>query len=122
MASLSLVCEDRASLRELFRTVLEEEGGFSVVEARDGVEGLELARRLRPALVVLDMVLPGMSGLDVLTEIRSDGALAGTKVILCTAYRISAREADELGADRVLVKPILAGELLSAAQELLGGR
>jgi len=121
MASNVLVCEDREPLRELFRSVLEE-GNFSVVEARDGIEGLRLARSARPQLVVLDMVLPGMSGLDVLTEIRSNPALTGVKVILCTAHRIDPREAKEIGADRVLVKPFPAGELLSAAQELIAGR
>lgn len=58
---------------------------YSIAEARNGDESIELARRLRPDLIVLDVMMPGRSGLEVLTELRGDQELAGTLVIMLTA-------------------------------------
>jgi CheY-like chemotaxis protein len=116
-----LVCDDTASLRELVSEALAE-GGYTIVEARDGDESLELARRVRPDLIVLDVVMPGRSGFDVLAELRKSPALARTPVVVCTA---SARAIDRdlartLGIDRFLHKPFSPLELASVVEGLLG--
>lgn len=88
--------------------------GYRVVTAASGGDALEQARRQRPALVVLDLMLPGMSGYDVLEHIRSDDALKQTPVLMLTARR---EEADRiqgltLGADDYLTKPFSPQELV----------
>jgi two-component system, OmpR family, phosphate regulon response regulator PhoB len=115
-----LLCEDEKALRDLMRASLTGRD-YEIVEADDGDESLRLARELRPDLVVLDMVLPGRSGLDVLAELRRDVALAETPVILCTARRVSLAgdDGERLGADRYLAKPFSPRELAEVVEELL---
>jgi CheY-like chemotaxis protein len=117
-----LLCEDQAALRELMRAALAE-GGYEIVEAADGDESLRLARELRPDVVVLDMVLPGQSGLDVLAQLRSDPSLAETRVVLCTAHNVSLAgdNGRGLGADRYLPKPFSPLQLAAVVEDLLKG-
>jgi hypothetical protein len=102
-APLVLVVDDDLSVRELLRDLLVKEG-FRVAPAGDGAEGLRLARELRPAIITLDVKMPGMDGWTVLTELKSDPELAAIPVIM-----ISVVDAGEkgyaLGAD-YLTKPI----------------
>lgn len=123
MPTTVLLCDDEDVLRQLVRATLSN-GQYSIVEAADGDESLELARTHRPDLIVLDMMMPGRSGLDVLAELRRDAAFATTKVILLTA-RTQATDraaAEAAGADRFLAKPFSPGELASIVQSLLDGR
>jgi CheY-like chemotaxis protein len=113
-----LVCDDEASLRELVRAVLGPRYRF--VEAADGTEALELARELRPDLIVLDVMLPGLSGIEVLEEIRTDAALKELKVVVITAWSHAEIDAQVAGADRFVSKPFDPDELSSAVEELLG--
>ena len=79
-----LVCDDETVLRELVRATLGQ-GRYTVVEARDGHEALAQARSERPDVILLDVMMPGRSGDDVLRELRSDPATAATPVIMLTA-------------------------------------
>lgn len=79
-----LVVDDEAEIRELCRVNLEFEG-FDVVEAKNGSEAIELARRVRPDLVFLDLMMPGVDGWDVLHALKTDDDLASIPVILLTA-------------------------------------
>ena len=79
-----LVVDDEAEIRELCRVNLEFEG-FDVVEAKNGSEAIDLARRLHPDLVFLDLMMPGVDGWDVLHALKSDDDLASIPVILLTA-------------------------------------
>lgn len=120
MAATVLLCDDEAVLRQLVRATLGV-GEYRILEASDGDEALHLLREHRPDLVVLDMMMPGRSGLEVLRELRSDSDLARTPVVMLTAR---AREADqeaaaEAGADRYLAKPFSPLELLSVVEDLL---
>lgn len=116
-----LVCDDQPALRELVRAALAE-GDYNLVEARDGAECLRLAREVRPDVIVLDMVLPDQSGLDVLAELRCDPELARVKMILCTAHTLllGGDNGNGLGADRYLPKPFSPHELAAVVDELVG--
>ena len=112
-----LICDDEPSLRELIRISLD--GPYEFVEADDGEESLELARRVRPDVVILDMMMPRRSGLEVLTAIRQEEELAETRVIVLTAQPGTREQALRAGADIVMVKPFEPGQIAAAVQEVL---
>ena len=116
-----LVCDDRPALRELVRAALAE-ADYEVIEASNGAESIRLARELRPDVVILDLVLPDRSGLDVLAELRRDPDLSRTRVILCTAHTLlfGSDNGNGLGADRYLPKPFSPRELAAIVDELVG--
>jgi signal transduction histidine kinase/CheY-like chemotaxis protein len=101
---LLLVVDDDDSVCELMRRLCQR-GGFDVLTAADGAEGLRVARERRPDLITLDVVMPGMDGWEVLGALRSDSALASTPVVVVTV--VDDRERGlSLGASDYLVKPI----------------
>ena len=112
-----LVVEDERNLVRLLRGYLEREG-FEVYEAFDGVAALEVARRVGPDLVVLDWMLPGMDGTQVLGELRH---FSDAYVIMLTAR---SEEVDKIvglsaGADDYLTKPFSPGELMARIRAML---
>jgi CheY-like chemotaxis protein len=115
-----LICDDEPSLRELIRVSLD--GGYQFLEADDGEQSLELARRARPDVVILDMMMPRRSGLEVLTAIRKDENLAETRVIVLTAQPFARDEALREGADVVMVKPFEPEQITAAVEEVLAER
>ena len=115
-----LIVEDEADVRELLRYNFEHEG-FTALEAADGELALTLAQRERPALIVLDLMLPGMDGLEVCRALRNSEATARIPIIIVTAR---ASEVDkvlglEMGADDYLVKPFSPRELLARVKAVL---
>src|SRR5947207_2276701 len=88
-------------------------------EAADGVAGLELARRRRPDLVILDVMLPGTGGLAILEALRADPALAAIPVVVVTAWPQMEDEALEAGASRFFMKPFEPDAMKTAVEELL---
>jgi len=112
-----LVCDDEPNLRELIRVSLG--AGWSVHEAGDGEEALALARTLAPDLVILDLMMPRLNGLDVLSTLKADPALARTRVLVVTAQPASEVEAREHGADGVIVKPFAPEDLAELAATLV---
>jgi CheY-like chemotaxis protein len=123
MTATILVCDNEEPLRALIRATLDSDD-YLLVEARDGDESLELARSLRPDLIVLDVMMPGRSGLEVLRELRADPKLAPTPVIILTARAqgVDSDAADAGGADRFLAKPFSPTRLAELVEDLLGGR
>jgi CheY-like chemotaxis protein len=118
-----LICDNEDTLRELVRASLAG-AGYELLEARDGDESLELVRRERPDLVVLDMMMPGRSGLEVLAELRADPALAETPVVMLTARAQAGDQdaADAAGVDRFVSKPFSPLALAGIVEELIGSR
>ena len=116
-AKTVLICEDDTNLRTLVRLALGD--AYRYYEAPDGPSGLELARRIHPDLIVLDLMLPGQSGLDVLAELRADDELARTPVIVMSAWSHSDEAAVQAGADRFVPKPFDPDELRDAVLALL---
>jgi DNA-binding response OmpR family regulator len=115
-----LICEDEPSLRELIRVSLD--GPYDFAEADDGEESLAVARRVKPDVVILDVMMPRRSGLEVLTELRRDEAFADTRVIVLTAQPATREEALAEGADIVMVKPFEPDEIAAAVEEVLAER
>src|SRR6202140_5837044 len=101
-----LVVDDEPDIVALVAYHLAK-SGYSVSTATNGHEGLAAARRDKPSIIVLDLMLPGLSGLEVMEELRSGGATSGIAVLMLTARR---EESDRikgltLGADDYLTKP-----------------
>jgi CheY-like chemotaxis protein len=115
-----LICDDEPSLRELIRISLD--GPYQFVEADDGEESLEIARRVRPDVVILDMMMPRRNGLEVLSAMRRDKDLADTRVIVLTAQPGTREQAVREGADIVMVKPFEPEEIAAAVEEVLAER
>jgi CheY-like chemotaxis protein len=118
-----LVAEDENDLRELLRLALEG-AGYSVRAAADGAAALELARSDPPRLLVTDLRMPVMDGLDLIHALRADPRLRGLPVVLFTAYAASdprVGEAAALPGVEVVTKGPL-GELREAVARALGDR
>jgi DNA-binding response OmpR family regulator len=115
-----LICDDEPSLRELIRISLD--GPYEFVEADDGEESLELARRVRPDVVILDMMMPRRNGLEVLAALRQEKDLADTPVIVLTAQPATRDQALRAGADVVMVKPFEPEQIAAAVREVLADR
>jgi two-component system, OmpR family, alkaline phosphatase synthesis response regulator PhoP len=112
-----LICDDEPSIRELIRISLD--GPYRFVEADDGEESLDLAREVRPDVVILDMMMPRRSGLEVLTALRQEQELAETPVIVLTAQPATREQALREGADIVMVKPFEPEQIAAAVEEVL---
>ncbi len=110
---LVLVADDNADMRDYLSHLLEDE--YRVHAVCDGLQAVEAARQLQPALVLADVMMPGMDGFGVLRAIRRDPSLSITPVILVSARagEESRVEGLEAGADDYLVKPFTARELLA---------
>jgi len=121
MDSTILVCDNEEVLRGLVRASVDG-NGYTLVEARDGDEAVEQARLVQPDLILLDMMMPGRSGLEVLAELRRDPELHAIPIVMLTARaQVTDREAASLaGADRFLAKPFSPLELVRVVKELLG--
>ncbi len=116
MNDLALVIEDDADLATIFAEAIKT-AGFETQVIRDGRTAINQLALLTPSIVVLDLHLPNVSGMDILKQIRADARLAKTRVILATA---DARMADMVQgqADLVLVKPVSFGQLRDLAARL----
>jgi two-component system alkaline phosphatase synthesis response regulator PhoP len=115
-----LICDDEPSLRELIRISLD--GPYRFVEAHDGESSLEIARSERPDVVILDMMMPRRSGLEVLRALRNEDEFVDTPVIVLTAQPATREQALIEGADVVMVKPFEPEEISAAVEEVLAER
>ncbi len=108
-----LLIDDEQSVRRSVSTMLEREG-FTVLTAANGEEGLEIAQETHPDVVVTDLAMPGMSGFDVIEQLRANSELHLTQVIVITARleREMMRRGMDLGADDFITKPFTEEELL----------
>jgi CheY-like chemotaxis protein len=113
-----LVIEDDDDIRELMLAVLGDEG-YTTTGASNGREGLDvLARSGRPCLILLDLMMPVMSGSEFLARLRSDEALARTPVVIVSAW--SGEEEDLAPVEGVVPKPVDLGALLALVERHCG--
>lgn len=112
------IIEDDPDLGPLFAEILEE-FGYSVTLIADGALALEGVLRFQPDLIILDMHLPHVSGMDILRQLRADERLRVMPVIVASANTTLIDQSREL-ADKTLLKPISLDSLLNTAEELLG--
>jgi DNA-binding response OmpR family regulator len=116
-----LICDDDELLRDLVQYRLTNRG-YEVFAAKDGREALDLAREFAPDAMLLDAMMPGVDGYEVLRQLREDPALSKIPVIMLTARK---QENDiltalELGADEYMVKPFIPEELVARLSRLIG--
>lgn len=114
-----LIVDDEPDMRAFLISILRDE--YRVIEAADGTAGLALARELRPDLIVLDLMLPGMDGLAVCRALRKDATLRGVKIVLLTARVDEGSKIEGLdrGADDFLTKPFSTVEIKTRLRNLL---
>jgi CheY-like chemotaxis protein len=117
-----LACDNEEPLRALVCGALAI-GDYDIVEACDGDESVDLARSFEPDLIVLDMMMPGRTGLEVLQELRADARFVETPVVMLTARAQAAdrQAAEDAGTSHFLPKPFSPLALASLVEELLNG-
>ena len=112
-----LVVEDNDLNMKLFHDLLEAHG-YSVLQAKDGMEGWRMAREHRPDLILMDIQLPGISGLEATKWLKADEALKSIPVIAITAFAMAGDEEKirEGGCDAYIVKPISLPNFLQTVE------
>ena len=114
-----LVVEDNSETRELTHLQLTMEG-FTVVIATDGREGLYMAGAERPDLIITDICMPELSGIDMVKQLRAQPELSHVPILVLSALgREEMDEAIRAGADRAINKPVLLDALVDEVRELL---
>jgi CheY-like chemotaxis protein len=102
----ALVVDDSPDIRTVLNYSLSDLG-FSVVEAANGHEAVQIARQCQPEVILLDLCMPGLDGWEVASRLRSDPALEEVPIIVMTAYYVSSTEQSALraGCQHVMAKP-----------------
>lgn len=115
-----VIADDESSMRLLVHATIESDD-YAVLEASDGVEAWSLIQKNKPSLVLLDVQMPGRSGLEVLRAIKTDPTLKATRVILLTSKAMEGDVEAGLiaGADFYLTKPFSPLDLLTRVEEAL---
>jgi CheY-like chemotaxis protein len=115
-----VIADDESSMRLLVHATIESDD-YAVLEASDGVEAWSLIQKNKPSLVLLDVQMPGRTGLEVLRAIKADPTLKATRVILLTSKAMETDVEAGLiaGADFYLTKPFSPLDLLTRVEEAL---
>lgn len=117
-----LLADDEETVRSLVAATIRDDSQYMLLEARDGTEALDIARREKPDLILLDIVMPGMTGFEVCRLLKADPATQKTAIIMLTAL---AQDADrelgrKVGADGYFSKPFSPTALIRKVEEALG--
>lgn len=117
-----LLIEDEANIAEAIRFILSRDG-WDVRLHADGADAIAKLRALRPDVVILDLMLPGRSGLEILAEMRADPDLAQTPVLMLTArgQERDREAAARAGATRFLAKPFANADLVACLRDMAAG-
>jgi len=128
MSRKVLVVDDNPDARETVRLILEAEG-YEVIEACDGQMGVEVARSSKPALIIMDMMMPKKDGFVACLELKRDPDLSGTPIIMLSGIEDHVRTdtafknvQSGLQADVYMAKPIEAEKFIQVVSELLASR
>ena len=114
-----LIADDASFMRQMIRDIIEPEGFEVVGEASDGVEVVEKFKKLRPDVVMMDIVMPKRSGIDAVKAIKAEDA--GARVVMCSALGQDAlvSEALQAGARDFIVKPFKPDAVLSTLAKVV---
>lgn len=118
MAHLALIVEDDDPTRPMYFQILRKIG-FEIIEAVDGAEAISLLQHHRPVIVLLDIRLPNVNGLEVLSYIHNADHLQQTGIIVITAHSEYAKTIDLLDRDQFLLKPVDAKTIRDSVQRAL---
>ena len=121
MAKTVLIVEDNELNMKLFHDLLEAHG-YQTVGTRNGIEALDLARKHRPDLIIMDIQLPEVSGLEVTKWLKDDAELKSIPVVAVTAFAMKGDEERirEGGCEAYLSKPISVGKFMETIRHFLG--
>jgi CheY-like chemotaxis protein len=116
-----LIADDSSDIRKIMRFLLNDLG-FAVVEAANGNEAVRLARQCQPALILLDLCMPGLDGWEVAAQLRADPALEEVPILAMTAYNVSSaiRAALRAGCQLVVIKPFDLHDISRQITALMG--
>lgn len=122
MSHRVLVVDDEPDVVMIIKTTLQAEG-YDVVSANNGKDALEEAFETRPDLIVLDVMMPGMTGFDVLKELKANESTATVPIVMLTGVseKSKIQEAIQSGIDYYVVKPFDFDDLLSKIKQALEG-
>lgn len=117
-----LLVEDHSDTRQMYAECLSL--AFEVLTAGDGMKALDIVKASRPDLLITDLSLPGLDGLELVTRIRQNPDVGGMPVICLSGYGGHAHEqrARDAGCDRILQKPCMPDALVTIAEDLLASR
>jgi two-component system, cell cycle response regulator DivK len=120
LAKTILVVEDNELNMRLFHDLLKA-NGYNILKAHDGLEGLQMAREHRPDLILMDIQLPGISGLAASKTIKEDDVLRTIPIIAVTAFAMKGDEDKirDAGCDAYIAKPISAPSFLKTVKDFL---
>ncbi|HWC14523.1 MAG TPA: response regulator [Actinomycetota bacterium] len=120
MAKTVLIVEDEEAVRELEKFILEQQG-YDVMEARDGLEGLTKAEFRKPDVILLDLMMPDVSGGRMFDEMKRNSATKGVPIIVVTG-KPDAHDIfdDQIGPEDVIMKPFEADTLLERIRHHVG--
>lgn len=123
MAQSILVAEDERNLVEAL-SFLMRRAGYEVSVAHDGPTAVEMNRRLRPDLILLDVMLPGLDGFEVLSAIKSEAAGKSPRIVMLTAkgHEKDRRKAEALGVDDYVTKPFSNRDVVERVSALLSAQ
>ncbi len=117
-----LAIDNDSTVLELLKRIVELKG-FTLFGASGGAEGIEIARKEKPVLIILDLMMPEMSGFEVLKALRDDPCCAETPVIILSVQSDaqSKKESAKLGANAYITKPFKPNQLVETIKTYLGG-
>jgi len=120
MSKTILVVEDHEDNRKILRDLLTCHG-FGVIEANDGLEGVQLTRSQQPDLILMDIQLPGIDGYEATRQIKADKTVKDIPLIVVTSYALSgdSKKAFEAGCDAYIAKPYSPRDMLAKIQKFL---
>jgi two-component system cell cycle response regulator DivK len=120
MSKRILIVEDQEDNRSILRDLLSAVG-YELIEATNGAEGVEIARRERPDLILMDIQLPVVDGYEAARRIKADAELKAIPIIAVTSYALSGDEAKarSAGCDGYVTKPFSPRQLLAKVREYL---
>ena len=120
MAKRVLIVEDEEAVRELEKFILEMHG-YEVMEARDGLEGITKAEFRKLDLILLDLMMPDVSGRRMFQEMRDHAETAGIPIVIVSGRPDAHAEFDSaIGTSNVIIKPFEADDLLARVHEHIG--